>query len=103
MPGGPAVPSATGAVEVVRAQLGRLEAACSSIGRSFGSIDKVLLQGLTAERPLESLDAFVDWAGRYRSLGITDLVVHWPVRDSVFASDTAVFERIATDGLAQLG
>jgi alkanesulfonate monooxygenase SsuD/methylene tetrahydromethanopterin reductase-like flavin-dependent oxidoreductase (luciferase family) len=91
------------APEVVRSQLEELAAACARVGRSFDSIDKVLLQGLTAERPLVSLDAFVDWAGRYRSLGITELVVHWPVADSVYAADVEVFDRIATEGLAQLG
>ncbi len=41
--------------------------------------------------------------GPGRELGITELVVHWPVPDSIFANDLAVFERIATEGLAQLG
>jgi alkanesulfonate monooxygenase SsuD/methylene tetrahydromethanopterin reductase-like flavin-dependent oxidoreductase (luciferase family) len=89
--------------EAVRAQLDGLEAACAEQGRDFDSVDKVVLQGLTAERPLASLDAFVDWAGRYQQLGITDVVVHWPIADSVFATDPDVFERIATEGLAQLG
>ncbi|MFB6556842.1 LLM class flavin-dependent oxidoreductase, partial [Streptomyces sp. NPDC056405] len=35
--------------------------------------------------------------------GIDELVVHWPIADSIFATDPAVFERIATEGLAQLG
>lgn len=95
--------STTETSAVVGAQMEALGAACTTRGRSFDSIDKVLLQGLTAEQPLESLDAFVDWAGRYRALGMTELVVHWPVGGSVFACDPAVFERIATEGLAQLG
>ncbi len=65
-------------------------------------MDRVLLQGLTSERPLESVDAFVEWAGRYRELGITEVVVHWPVADSVFASDPDTFEQIAVEGAAQL-
>jgi hypothetical protein len=65
-------------------------------------MDKLLLQGLTPERPLASVDAFVDWAGTYQALGLTELVVHWPIADSVFDSDVEVFERIATEGLAQL-
>ena len=101
-PRDPAGPSASQAPEVVRAQMEGLEAACDRHGRSYGSIDKVLLHGSTSERPLGSLDAFVDWAGRYQALGITDLVVHWPVPDSVFAGDRDTFERIATEGLAQL-
>jgi alkanesulfonate monooxygenase SsuD/methylene tetrahydromethanopterin reductase-like flavin-dependent oxidoreductase (luciferase family) len=88
--------------EVVRAQMERLRAACDDAGRAFASIDKVLLCGLTSERPLDSVDAFVEWAGRYGELGITEVVVHWPVPHSVFAADPGVFERIATEGLAQL-
>jgi hypothetical protein len=65
-------------------------------------IDKVLLLGSTAEQPLASLDAFVDWAGTYRALGITEAVIHWPVPDTELANDIDVFEQIATEGLAQL-
>jgi hypothetical protein len=35
-------------------------------------------------------------------LGITEIVVHWPVPDSVFANDPHVFEKIVTEGLSQL-
>jgi alkanesulfonate monooxygenase SsuD/methylene tetrahydromethanopterin reductase-like flavin-dependent oxidoreductase (luciferase family) len=98
----PASVPAAQAPAVVRAQLDGLQAACARQGRSYDSMDKVLLQGSTAEQPLASLDAFVDWAGRYRTLGITDLVIHWPVPDSVYASNFDVFERIAAEGLAQL-
>jgi hypothetical protein len=63
----------------------------------------MLLQGSTAEKPLTSLDAFVDWAGRYRELGIDELVIHWPVPDSVYEADLGVFEQIATEAMAQLG
>ena len=102
-PTGPADGPEAGAPAIVSAQMERLEAACAAAGRAYESMDKVLLQGLTSERPLESLDAFVDWAGTYRDLGVTEIVVHWPVPDSVFASTVDVFERIATEGMAQLG
>jgi alkanesulfonate monooxygenase SsuD/methylene tetrahydromethanopterin reductase-like flavin-dependent oxidoreductase (luciferase family) len=102
-PSGPADVPAEQAPAVVGSQLDRLRRACEDEGRDPGSVHKVLLQGSTAERPLASLDAFVDWAGRYRELGIDELVVHWPVPDSVFANDLAVFEQIATEGLGQLG
>ncbi|MCX4753908.1 LLM class flavin-dependent oxidoreductase [Kitasatospora purpeofusca] len=102
-PKGPADVPVEQAPAVVAAQIGKLTAACEARGRDVGELEKVLLQGSTAEKPLESLDAFVDWAGTYRELGITELVVHWPVPDSIFANDPAVFERIATEGLAQLG
>ena len=54
------------------------------------------------ERPLASFDAFVDWAGRYREIGVTELVLHWPIADSEFAADQKLFERIATEGLAHV-
>ncbi len=102
-PRGPADVPVEQAPEVIARQLGKLAAACEAAGRDVGELEKVLLQGSTAEKPLQSVDAFVDWAGRYRELGITELVVHWPVPDSIFANDLGVFERIATEGLAQLG
>jgi alkanesulfonate monooxygenase SsuD/methylene tetrahydromethanopterin reductase-like flavin-dependent oxidoreductase (luciferase family) len=102
-PRGPADVPVEQAPAVIEAQLGKLRAACEAQGRDFASIDTMLLQGSTAERPLASLDAFVDWAGRYRELGIDELVIHWPVPDSLFANDLTVFEKIATEGLEQLG
>ncbi|MER5349648.1 LLM class flavin-dependent oxidoreductase [Kitasatospora sp. NPDC002551] len=101
-PKGPADVPAEQAPAVIARQIAKLTAACEERGRDAGELEKVLLQGSTAERPLESVDAFVDWAGTYRELGITELVIHWPVPDSVFAGDLAVFERIVTDGLSQL-
>ncbi len=101
-PGAPAARPAEQSLGVVRAQLEGLEAACRAQGRDPRAIDKVLLQGLTAERPLASVDAFVDWAGWYRELGFAEVVVHWPVPDSTFATDPDLFERIVTEGGAQL-
>jgi alkanesulfonate monooxygenase SsuD/methylene tetrahydromethanopterin reductase-like flavin-dependent oxidoreductase (luciferase family) len=102
-PRGPADVPVDQAPAVIEAQLDKLQAACEAKGRDAGELEKVLLQGSTAEKPLESLDAFVDWAGRYQELGITELVIHWPVPDSIFENDLAVFEKIAIEGLAQLG
>ncbi|MEV7024843.1 LLM class flavin-dependent oxidoreductase [Kitasatospora sp. NPDC093558] len=101
-PADQAVP-AERAPAVVAAQLAKLAGACEAEGRDATTLDRLLLQGFTAERPLDSLDAFVEWAGTYRELGITELVVHWPIPDSYFAGDLAVFERIAAEGLAHLG
>ncbi|PJE96525.1 LLM class flavin-dependent oxidoreductase [Streptomyces carminius] len=85
-------------------QLKKLETACSDTGRNVAELDKVLLTGFTPERgrPLESLDAFVDFAGRHRELGFTELAVHWPIPDSGFATDQRVFEQIATEAPRQL-
>ncbi|MGW3110826.1 LLM class flavin-dependent oxidoreductase [Streptomyces sp. NPDC001091] len=92
-------------VLAVEGQLGRLTEACAEIGRDVTELDKIMLTGFTPDRsrPLESVDAFVDFAGRYAALGITELVIHWPIPDSDFAADQAVFEKIATEAVAQLG
>ncbi len=87
---------------VVRGQLEKLTAACAEIGRDPGELDRILLQGSTQERPLESVAAFVDYAGRYAEAGITEIALHWPIPDSIFAADQDVFEKIATEGIAQL-
>ncbi|MFG2195622.1 LLM class flavin-dependent oxidoreductase [Streptomyces sp. NPDC048639] len=89
-------------LDAIRHQLKRLSAACEEIGRDPGEVKKILLTGFTPDRLLDSVDAFVDFAGTYAQLGFTEIVVHWPVRDSIFAADETVFERIATESLAQV-
>ncbi|MYX36390.1 MULTISPECIES: LLM class flavin-dependent oxidoreductase [Streptomycetaceae] len=101
-PKGPADVPVDKCPEVVSRQYDQLEIACAEIERDPGELDRVLLTGSTAERPLESLDAFVDFAGRYAEAGITEIVLHWPVPDSVYAADEKVFELIATEAPAQL-
>ncbi|MEU2675506.1 LLM class flavin-dependent oxidoreductase [Streptomyces sp. NPDC007107] len=90
-------------VAAVRGQISRLGAACEETGRDVSELDKILLTGFTPGRPLRSFDAFVDFAGTHFDLGFTEIVVHWPVPDSDFAMETELFERIATEALAQLG
>ncbi|MEU8773083.1 LLM class flavin-dependent oxidoreductase [Streptomyces sp. NPDC048606] len=91
-------------LEALRGQHLKLDKALSEIGRDSATIERVLLTGFTPERAtmLESVDAFVDFAGRHRELGFTELVVHMPIADSDFAADDTVFERIATEALGQL-
>jgi alkanesulfonate monooxygenase SsuD/methylene tetrahydromethanopterin reductase-like flavin-dependent oxidoreductase (luciferase family) len=91
-------------VQALRGQTEKLAAACAEAGRDVAELDKVLLTGFTPDRdrPLTSLDAFVDFAGRHRELGFTEIVIHWPIPDSDFAADEKVFEQIATEAPAQL-
>ncbi|MEV8430699.1 LLM class flavin-dependent oxidoreductase [Streptomyces sp. HUAS 31] len=90
--------------QAIRGQVEKLSDACAAIGREVAGLDKVLLTGFTPERSrvLESLDAFVDFAGRHQELGFTEIVVHWPIPDSDFAADEKVFEQIAMEAAAQL-
>jgi alkanesulfonate monooxygenase SsuD/methylene tetrahydromethanopterin reductase-like flavin-dependent oxidoreductase (luciferase family) len=84
------------------AQIEKLRETCAERGRDLGELELTLLNmpRSATEQPLASFDAFVDWAGRYREAGVTELVLHWPVADSEFAADVDLFERVATEGLA---
>ncbi|WP_433890799.1 LLM class flavin-dependent oxidoreductase [Streptomyces sp. CA-111067] len=89
----------------VRDQIDRLATALRDAARDPDSVPKILLTGFTPDRatPFESVDAFVDFAGRHAEAGITEIVIHWPIPDSPdFAYDHAVFERIATEAPGQL-
>ncbi|GAA0445731.1 LLM class flavin-dependent oxidoreductase [Streptomyces sp. NPDC046215] len=88
----------------VGGQIERLAKACADVGRQGAGPEKILLTGFTPDpgRPLTSLDAFVDFAGAHAELGIDEIVLHWPIADSIFDADPVVFEKIATEGLAQL-
>ncbi|WP_405743400.1 LLM class flavin-dependent oxidoreductase [Streptomyces sp. NBC_01525] len=92
-------------VDALRAQMDKLGKACADAGRDATELDKILLTGFTPDRarPLESVAAFVDFAGRHRELGFTELVVHWPIPGTDFAADQGVFEAIATEAVGQLG
>ncbi|MFD8010010.1 LLM class flavin-dependent oxidoreductase [Streptomyces sp. NPDC058955] len=92
-------------VEALRGQIERLGKACAETGRDVDELDKILLTGFTPEKNsvLDSLERFVDFAGAYRDLGFTEIVIHWPIQNSVFAADRAVFETIATEALGRLG
>ncbi|MET8447467.1 LLM class flavin-dependent oxidoreductase [Streptomyces sp. NPDC005209] len=91
-------------VQALRGQAEKLAETCAALGRDVNELDKILLTGFTPDRgrPLESLDAFVDFAGRHQELGFTELVIHWPIPDSDFAADEKVFEQIAMEAPAQL-
>ncbi|MYV96850.1 LLM class flavin-dependent oxidoreductase [Streptomyces sp. SID3343] len=86
----------------VSTQVARLTDACVRAGRDVEDLDRILLTGSTRERPLESVDAFVDFAGRYAEAGITELLLHQPIPDSPFATDRTVFEQIADKALPQI-
>jgi alkanesulfonate monooxygenase SsuD/methylene tetrahydromethanopterin reductase-like flavin-dependent oxidoreductase (luciferase family) len=92
-------------VAALRDQIERLGAACAEIGRDAGPMDKILLHGFTPERntPLDSVEAFVDYLGRHREVGFTEIALHWPIADSDFDVDPAVFEAVATEAVARLG
>jgi alkanesulfonate monooxygenase SsuD/methylene tetrahydromethanopterin reductase-like flavin-dependent oxidoreductase (luciferase family) len=64
-----------------RRQADILERECEAIGRDPAAIKRVYLIGNTDERPLQSLDAFADFAGRFATRGFSELVFHHPRPD----------------------
>ncbi|QEU97473.1 LLM class flavin-dependent oxidoreductase [Streptomyces kanamyceticus] len=88
--------------QAIRGQADKLAAACDEIGRDVAELDKILLTGFTPDRPLDSFDAFVDFAGRHAELGFNEIVIHWPLPGTYFGTDEKVFERIAMEAPAQL-
>ncbi|MFI6945160.1 LLM class flavin-dependent oxidoreductase [Streptomyces sp. NPDC050422] len=109
--------SAAESLDAVRGQVARLGKACAENDRDVDELDKILLTGFTPEfnpdlaggrgGPFTSVDAFVDFVGRYAELGFTEIVIHAPVPDgspgfSAAVADEELFERIVTQGLTQL-
>lgn len=85
---------------VVGEQLEVLERRCDATGRNPASIDRVFLIGNTEARPLSSIEAFVDFAGRYEDMGFTDLVFHHPRPDDPAWNDPVeIVEAIASAAL----
>lgn len=78
---------------VVAEQTTRLEAACTHEGRDPSTIDRLVLLGFQLRSEVESPERFRDLIGHYEEVGVTDLVVHWPRADGIFAGDREAFER----------
>lgn len=96
---------ATGSDEVrdaIASRIARLADACDSVGRDISDLQCALVHHPTPDEPLASVGAFVDWAGRYAELGFTEMIVHWPVPESVFAYDPVVFESTISAAITQL-
>lgn len=83
--------------QAVREQTEYLLEACARTGRDPGSVGRLLLTGMLDERPLTSIEAFRDLAGRAAEAGVTDLVVHWPRESGQFAGDVDVLEQAAAE------
>ncbi|WP_433222299.1 LLM class flavin-dependent oxidoreductase [Dactylosporangium sp. CS-047395] len=88
--------SAAATEAAVRAQAARLDERCAAHGRDPKELRRYFLIGNTDERPLASVGAFEDFAGRYERMGFTDIVFHDPrPGDPVFTDDPKVVDLIA--------
>ena len=64
-----------------RSHAAMLDEACVAAGRDPSSVRRVFLAGNDDERPLASMEAFLDFLGRREELGFTDVVLHHPRPD----------------------
>jgi alkanesulfonate monooxygenase SsuD/methylene tetrahydromethanopterin reductase-like flavin-dependent oxidoreductase (luciferase family) len=96
---GPADRPGAGLAEV-RRQIDQLAERCAAVGRDPASIDRILLIGEPSDdrvgRPLASVGAFTEFAGRYEELGFGEIVFHHPRPDDpVWTDDPAIVDAIA--------
>jgi len=73
----------------------RFESAAREAGRDPSTIDRYLNVDAAPVFSLESVEAFLDAVGRAAALGFTDVVVHWPRQDGVYAGSEAVLDEVA--------
>jgi len=81
---------------VVCEQAKNLEEACAEVGRDPASLGRLVLTGPALDPGTMSAASFEDTLCRYASVGVTDLVVHWPRPSEPYAADLATFERVVT-------
>jgi alkanesulfonate monooxygenase SsuD/methylene tetrahydromethanopterin reductase-like flavin-dependent oxidoreductase (luciferase family) len=73
----------------------RFEATATRAGRDASAIDRYLNLDSAPVLSVSSMDAFTDAAGRAAALGFTDVIVHWPRPDGIYAGDDGILDRIA--------
>ena len=71
-------------------------------GREPSSVDRYLSLDAAPVFSLASVGAFTDAVGRAAEYGFTDVITHWPRRDSWYAGDEAILERVAAEVLPGL-
>ncbi|MGH1564386.1 LLM class flavin-dependent oxidoreductase [Mumia sp. DW29H23] len=87
----------------VAEQVARFDEVLGASGRDPASIDRhLMLDPAPPVYSLSSVGYFEDAVGRASELGFTDVVTHWPRRESWFAGDEAVLDEVATTVLPRL-
>lgn len=87
------LPGSEGAA-VVAEQMGRLDDACAEVDRDPTTLDRIVLTGVLLDGGVASRATFEDTCAAYEAVGVTDLVVHWPRTEGVYAGDEAAFEAL---------
>lgn len=93
------------AVMATRRRVVLLEEACERAGRDPRTLRRILLAYRVDPELFLSTDAFNDYVGRYRELGIDEFVFYWPFDQQTFARVSAYedgLERIAATVLPSM-
>lgn len=93
------------AVAATKRRVTRLGEACERAGRDPHTLRRTLLAYRVSPDLFLSADAFTDYVGRYREVGVDEFVFYWPVDPVTFArvpAHEAALERIASEVLPAL-
>lgn len=69
------------ALAITRERNQMLDEYCATRGRDPQTIKRSFLSGMTIEKPFASLQAFHDFVGRYREIGIDEFIFYWLPED----------------------
>lgn len=92
---GPATGTQSDWWDAVTESVRRFEDAAAALGRDPHQLERYLDLDSAPVLSVSSPGAFADAAGRAAALGFTDVVVHWPRPDGVYAGDDAILDWIA--------
>jgi alkanesulfonate monooxygenase SsuD/methylene tetrahydromethanopterin reductase-like flavin-dependent oxidoreductase (luciferase family) len=85
------------AIRLTRERNQRLDEYCATLGRDPRRLARAFLAGFTLDTPWASVEAFRDFVGRYREVGISDFIFRWPQ-----ANQLAVLEHVAREVIPSL-
>lgn len=74
----------------------RFDDVAREAGREPADIDRYLNVDAAPRLALESVDVFEEAVGRAHELGFTDVIVHWPREQGVYAASETVLEEAAS-------
>jgi alkanesulfonate monooxygenase SsuD/methylene tetrahydromethanopterin reductase-like flavin-dependent oxidoreductase (luciferase family) len=80
----------------------RFDDALAAEGRDPATVDRFLQLDAAPVFSLSSAAFFAEAVGRAAEHGFTDVVTHWPRRDSWYAGDEAILDEVATGVLKAL-
>ncbi|MDQ1670257.1 MAG: hypothetical protein QOE40_2318, partial [Actinomycetota bacterium] len=82
--------------------IGRLDEALQAEGREPADVQRYLSVDASAQFALSSIEQVRDVLGRAGQLGFSEVVVHWPRPEGVYAGDVKVLEQVAAEVLPTL-